>query len=318
LFLVGFRSANFVNNIVRATRRVRKEHMEGSVQTDEGGAPTTSPAPVQTQVADDTGAEDVKVESETRETEIPESKSSTESEVKLTEKGTKLDPDPLSAAHQQLANERSLRTQYETVLRSPELLKKFAKEAGYTLEEAKEALKEEVYSADKLQTGEDVANALNEIRSMTTKETKTYREQVENLQKELNDLKAGREREALVSKTTSDVTAIRAKYSELNPKDPSYDKELESEIGKMYYKLDFDEGSQRWLGRYSLAEITDFKMSGMTRAKKKGSEEAQTDIKVKERGKVVTSSKPSSGEGAESDDPGTAIAQRIARSFKKS
>jgi DNA-binding transcriptional MerR regulator len=292
--------------------------MEGSVQTDEGGAPTTSPAPVQTQVADDTGAEDVKVESETRETEIPESKSSTESEVKLTEKGTKLDPDPLSAAHQQLANERSLRTQYETVLRSPELLKKFAKEAGYTLEEAKEALKEEVYSADKLQTGEDVANALNEIRSMTTKETKTYREQVENLQKELNDLKAGREREALVSKTTSDVTAIRAKYSELNPKDPSYDKELESEIGKMYYKLDFDEGSQRWLGRYSLAEITDFKMSGMTRAKKKGSEEAQTDIKVKERGKVVTSSKPSSGEGAESDDPGTAIAQRIARSFKKS
>lgn len=292
--------------------------MEGSVQIDDGGTTVSSSAPVQTQTpAESTGTEDVKVESEIQATETPKEETPAESPVQYTEKGTKLDNDPLSAAHQQLANERNLRTQYETVLKSPELLSKFAKEAGYTLGEAKEAIKEELYSADKLQTGEDVANALNELRSTSVKETSTYKEEVKSLRKELEDLKAGRQVERVTNTINSEVSAIRTKYSALNPKDPSYDKELETEIGEMYHELDFDEKTGGYKGNYSLMKLTDRIMRAAGKMKKKGSEEAQTTIINKEKGKVVTSSKPSTGEGGESDDPGTAIAQRIARSLKK-
>lgn len=289
--------------------------MEGSVQVDNGGGPTLTSTPAQitdvgTEVKDSINSGSQEIESQDNKSET------TDSEVKLTEKGTKLDPNPESAIHQQLANERKLRTDYETVLKSPELLKKFAREAGYSLTEAKEALEEEVYSQDNLQTGADVAKALNEIRSTSVKEAKTYREQIQKLEKELGDLKAGREIEQVTTTIKSDILAIQGKYPELNPKDPSYDKDLETEIAEMYNELDFDQQTGGYRGQYSIAKLTDRIMRAAGKAKKKGSQEAQTDIKVKERGKIVTSSKPSN-EGAESDDPGTAIAQRIAKSFKR-
>lgn len=293
--------------------------MEGSVQTDEGGVPSTTTETAQPAEGTKTETtEDVKAGEGTQATETQtEETSDANGKAKLTEKGTKLDPDPLTAAHQELANERKLRGQYEMVLKSPELLRKFAKEAGYTLEEAKEALEEEVYSADKLQTGEDVAKALNEVRTTSVKEIRTTKELLTSLQKEVAELKAERQVGRVTSTLTSDVSAIREKYPVLNPKDPSYDPELEKEIGKMYRDLDYDEERGSFRGNISLLRLTDRIMRAANAGRKKGSEEAQTDIRVKERGKVVTSSKSSSGEGTESDDPGTAIAQRIAKSLKR-
>src|SRR5690606_18792007 len=60
-----------------------------------------------------------------------------EGQPKLTEKGTKLDPNPLSAAHQELANERRKLAQYQQVLSNPEMLKRYAAQMGMTLAEAK-------------------------------------------------------------------------------------------------------------------------------------------------------------------------------------
>lgn len=284
--------------------------MEGSVQVDEGGFPTST----QSTTTDDTSVTDVKAEGQT------ETQGETGEKPELTEKGTKRDPNPESAVHQELANTRAKLKDFETVLRSPELLRKFAKEAGYSLEEAKAAIeeeKEDLYSADKLQTSEDVAKALNEMKSLSKKETSGYKAEIEALKKQISDFTAREQSDRIVTTMSSEISAVREKYPSLNPKDPSYDKELEKEIGEMYYDLDFDKESNSFRGKVSLANITDRVMRAAGKAGKKASEEAQTDIKVKERGKVTTSSKPSTGESAQSDDPGTAIAQKIARYFKK-
>jgi hypothetical protein len=284
--------------------------MEGSVHVDDGGTDTSSTPTTETPTGEKSQGtvKDVQTSGESGTDSHVES----QSEQHLTEKGTKLDSDPLTAAHQELANERKLRGQYETVLKSPELLRRFAQEAGYTLAEAKDALKEEVYSADKLQTGEDVARALNEVRASAT----SYKTEIDSLKRELSDLKSGRQQEQFVSTLTHDVSEVRGKYPALDPTDPAYDPDLEREIGELYQEVDLDEQTGRFRGKYSLVKIADRVMKAAGIAKKKGSQEAQTDVKVKERGKVTTSSKPA-GEASESSDPGTAIAQRIAKALKK-
>ena len=290
--------------------------MEGSVQVDTGVGGASSDTSDDIKV---TGGQTDTGTQQTGGTQGDEGdKGGTgEGQDQKTDKGTKLDPNPQSAVHQQLANAEKKLRDYETVLRSPELLRKFAKAAGYTLEEAKAAIEEEksdLYSGDKLQTGEDVAKALNELRSTSVKEAKTYQEKIAALEKKISSLESGRTAERVTMTLNQEVSQLREKYPELNPKDPSYDPELEHEIGKMYEKLDKDPQPGGFRGQPSLLEIADLVMKAAGKAKKKGSEEAQTDVKVKERGKVTTSSKATTG-SSESEDAGTAIAQRIAKAI---
>lgn len=291
--------------------------MEGSVHVDNGGADLSSEDTDVKDTSVDTGAKDTgsstKAEGDTK------VKTGDDGDADITDKGTKRDQNPESARVQELANKVR---DYEAVLRSPELLRKFAKEAGYSLTEAKEVLEdkkdeaEDAYTPDKLQTADDLAKALTELRHSSVKETKAYRDKVDALERELTILRNGRQVERITNNLQSDITAAREKYPVLNPKDPSYDPELEKEIGEMFNDLDYDEQSRSYRGNYSLLKLTDRFMKATGRAKKKGSEEAQTDIVIKGRGKVTTGSKPASG-GSESEDPGTAIAQRIAKSLKR-
>jgi hypothetical protein len=280
---------------------------EGSVDIDTGNMP---------QGQSDTSDEVEEVGEETSQEETPkevEESSSEQSkeEVELTEKGTKLDPNPQSAAYQQLANERRLRQQYEQVLRDPGLLKKYAQESGMTLAEAKEEVKEDLYSVDKLKTAEDVANALNEIKTGFTKNLSNLQEENQRLKSELTGLSSSRQFEYVANNMQKDISTVREKYPELNPKSSEFDPELEREIGSFYHELDYDPQLGGYRGNYSIAKITDRIMKAAGRARDKGAKKAQTIVKQKEAGKVVTSSKASSKSESVSTDPATAIAQRI-------
>lgn len=292
---------------------------EGSQEIDGGGMPTTT-------VNDDQSQdESIEVRDEGKdqdgEAQATDTQNQGEQDQQLTEKGTKLDPNPLSAAHQQLANERRLRQQFQAVLSDPVALRKYAKESGYSMEEAKAEIKEEVaktYTPDRFKTPEDVANALNEIQANSQKSLAELREENKRLREGFTGFNESRHIEHVANTMQQDIGTIRGKYSELNPKSPDYDPELEKEIGSFYHKLDAvdpNDSEKGYKGQFSIAEIADSFMRAAGRAKKKGSEEAQTNVRVKQAGRVVTSSKTASKGESESKDPGTVIAQRIAKAL---
>lgn len=286
--------------------------MEGSVEIDTGVASSN-------ELPESNDSDVVETSTEGQDNSTPEPEAQKE-EVKYTEKGTKLDPNPQSAVHQELANERKLRTQYETVLRNPEYLRKYAKEMGLTMAEAKEEIqdkKEELYSADKFQTAEDIARALNEIRSGFTVKTSEYEKKIQGLESEIQGLATVRKFEAVKSTIQSDIVAAREKYPELDPKNASYDPELEKEIGELYHELDFDEATGAYRGSTSIAKLADRIMRAAGRAKKLGSDEAQTVIKERSAGRIVTSGKAVQKESQDSGDPASTIAARINRVMGK-
>lgn len=287
---------------------------EGSQEIDTSGTSTTAPL----QDSPESGEKDEgTVSTETQETE---KKVEGEGEVKLTEKGTKLDPDPKSAVHQNLANANRRIQQMERVLGSPELLRKFAKESGMSLTEAKAEIKEakdevEDFTGENFQTAEDVASVLNQMRSGLTGELQSLKDENKRLMEGMKGMDSSRQAEKVANTMQQDITTIRGKYPELDPKSSEYDKDLEKEIGLLYHDLDFDPQSKSYRGSVSMASLADRVMKAAGRAKKKGSEQAQTDVVTKQAGKVVTPGKSPSKGTTESKDPGTAIAQKIAKTL---
>lgn len=281
---------------------------EGSGDVDDGGLPS------QTINDDSTQDESPEVaEVATKEEETP-----TEEAAEYTEKGTKLDPNPQSRAHQELANERRQRLQYQQVLENPEALKKYAAQMGLTLTEAKAEIKQEqktLYTPDRFKTADDVANALNEMHTNHESELAAIREENQRLKEGLTGFSQTQRIERIATTMAQEVSSVREKYPELNPKSPEYDKDLEKEIGEMYHELDFDEKSGGYKGNYSIAKLTDRVMRAAGKARQKGSQDAQTQVKVKQAGKVVTSSGGANKPASESKDPGTVIAQRIAKAL---
>lgn len=283
---------------------------EGSSEIDTGGLPTQTVNDSPQEESED----EVVEQPETPEEETPKE----EGDAEYTEKGTRLDPNPQSRAYQELANERRQRLQYQQVLENPEALKRYAAQMGLTLAEAKAEIKEEqkaVYTPDRFKTADDVANALNEMHTNHQKELEAIRAENESLKAGLTGFSQSRQVERIATTLSQDVSSVREKYPELNPKSPDYDPELEKEIGEMYHELDFDERTGGYKGAYSLAKLTDRVMRAAGKARQKGSQDAQTQIKVKQAGRVVTTSKGSNKPAGESTDPGTAIAQRIAKAL---
>jgi hypothetical protein len=244
-----------------------------------------------------------------------------EEEPKLTEKGTKLDPDPLSAAHQQLANEKRIRGQMEQVLASPELLAKFMEEqygvkvpASTAKAEDKGESAPRTYKAEDFENLEDVANVVNTLQSSFEQKVQTYETQIKQLNTAVQSLLQGGNAERIASKTESDVNGLRSQ-PELDPKSSDFIDGLESDIAQEYHRLDFDEKTQMYRGNHSIKEIGDRLISIARKARAKGSLQAQTIVKDKSEGKVVTTPKVSDEGDAEKADPASSIAQGINKLF---
>lgn len=248
-------------------------------------------------------------------------------EPKKTEKGTKLDPNPKSAVHQQLANERRIRTQMEQVLASPELIAKFVREQyGIEIPLAKGATPQpaatetkpvttQKWTAKDFESLEDVAEKFNGLQEQFTSEIQKRDEEIKGLKGQLGGMSERGRILQIADSLEGDVKALSSE-PELNPNSPEFIPGLEDEIGALYHKLDFDEASGMYRGNYSMREIGQSIIKTARTAKKAGSQRAQTIVKDKTGGRVRTGTQ--SNNGAPSRDelpPAASIAQGISRMF---
>lgn len=252
------------------------------------------------------------------------------SEPKLTDKGTKLDPNPQSAVHQELANERRVRLELEKVLTDPVKLREYMKESGYetptqTQTETKTEPKVapelqqvlDLMNPDKLQTVGDYAAALKASFEYNQKLVNDHQTKVEALTKELSGLSVDRRVEAVANSIDKDISLVREKYPELDPSKPEFSPELEKEIGELFNELDYDASAKMYRGQHSLASIAERFMRTAGALKKAGSLDAQKIIKEKRMGQSVPTGKATAERGEENLSPGQVIAQRIARMNSK-
>lgn len=251
-------------------------------------------------------------------------KDSEEGEPELTEKGTKKDPNPLSAAHQELANERKTRSQMEQVLANPDLLAKFMeKQYGIKIavpskdgEGNGKATAPEVkqFTAKDFENLDDVANVVNGIQSSFMSKIKEQAEIIQELGTIVHGMQQGGNAQRLYTTMSEDVAQLQ-KEPELNPDSPDFIEGLEQEIAGLYKKLDFDEKTQTYRGQYSIAEIGKGLIATARKARAKGSQRAQTVVKNKSEGAVRTGTKVKEGNGADNSAPATSIAKGVAELF---
>lgn len=264
------------------------------------------------------------ISEETQESDTPDQDDSGESgkenqdtsEEQLTEKGTKLDPNPLSAAHQQLANERKIRQQYEQLLSNPQLLSQYIK-SQYGSPVANQQVEEpeiKEYKADDFESLDDVANVVNNLQKSFVEKTKSYEEKIMQLSNAVSLLTRSATQDKVASNIEREVIGLQG-IKELDPKSPEFIDGLEEEIVSLYHRLDFDENTGTYRGQYSIAEIGKSIVEAAKKARQAGSQKAQTIIKRKAEGRVTTSSKVEEETDDEKLSPEDSIAKGISQMF---
>jgi hypothetical protein len=264
------------------------------------------------------------ISEETQESDTPDQDDSGESgkenqdtsEEQLTEKGTKLDPNPLSAAHQQLANERKIRQQYEQLLSNPQLLSQYIK-SQYGSPVANQQVEQpeiKEYKADDFESLDDVANVVNNLQKSFVEKTKSYEEKIMQLSNAVSLLTRSATQDKVASNIEREVIGLQG-IKELDPKSPEFIDGLEEEIVSLYHRLDFDENTGTYRGQYSIAEIGKSIVEAAKKARQAGSQKAQTIIKRKAEGRVTTSSKVEEETDDEKLSPEDSIAKGISQMF---
>lgn len=297
---------------------------EGSVIVD-GRDADVSDATEETQETSETSTEAEEPASSTEEsseaqalvettTETPSE--SVDSEQKLTDKGTKLDPDPLTAAHQQLANERRQRLQYEEILNNPTRYMELARQAGLLKDEDKvtpvaQPQVTKQFTVEDVQSAEDVAKLLNELNGAVAQTKQSYEKQVQELEQKVAAISEQRRAEGVANSIQSDGALVREKYPELKPGSP-YAKELEKEIAKRYHQLNWNEQAMEYTNAYPLSMVAEMVITPIRLAKTQAVDQAQTIVRQKGMGKVVTSGKVS-----EEETSGDSIAAIISKQSRR-
>lgn len=281
---------------------------EGSVFTEDSDVDESQDS--DTSGSEDTTGENNSTEGEASETEDEAEAESTESTLKsqeqekaeLTEKGTKLDADPLSRVNQELANERAKIRQYENVLNDPTTLRSYV--AQFEKPGTQEQGKEPEMRVEDIQTTEDLQ------RYQRQQDTKLD-SKLKELDSSIANVKSTQKDTAVATTIQSDITTIREQYPELNPKNNAYNPELDKAVGELYEMYDFDKASNSFKGQVSIKEIADKIMVAAGSSKKQGSAEAQTTIRDKRTGKAV-----SGASNTAPDESGMSTGQIIAQRIK--
>lgn len=247
-----------------------------------------------------------------------------EDNQELTEKGTKLDKDPKSALHQQLANEKRLREQMTQVLGNPKLIAQFMKsqynidvpvegdQKGKTEEVVEEV---EEFKAEDFEDVDDVASKFNEMRKAFLERDKTKELKITELEGKINELINGGQRARIASNISQGVDSLR-KAAELTPGSPDFIPGLEEKITEQFNKLDFDEATQSYRGQYSIDQVGKDLIDAIRMGRKAGSDKAQTIVKNKSQGQIKTSPKVSTEVDTDNMTPENSIAVGISKMFK--
>ncbi len=278
-----------------------RESQESTEETSENVGATESEEPVKEVKEEAPEAKDT----ETKDTEEPE----------LTEKGTKLDSNPQSALHQQLANERRAKAQMEQVLGNPETLAKFMKQQyGVDVPVSKTDTQTSTkrYKAEDFSNLDDVAGKFNELQEGFEQKSKSYEEQIKQLGNVVSALAEGSRESQLASTMEKDVSSLRS-VPELKPGEPDFIDGLESKIAAKYVQLDFDEQTGRFRGQTTLKAVADDFIEAIRLGRTSGSQRAQTIVKDKTEGRVRTSAPVKDEQDTSKMNPGDSIAAGIAR-----
>ncbi len=261
-----------------------------------------------------------------------ESEEETEGETEgekpeLTEKGTKKDPNPKSAVHQELANEKKVRGQMEQVLGDPELLAKFAEERygiklpvkgvetkteDKTTGDAPELVD---YKAEDFENLDDVANKFNNLQKTFIEREKARDAKIEELTKQLGGIADGGKRVAIANNITQGVSSL-SKEPELDPKSPDFIPGLDEEIASRFNQLDYDPVSKVFKGQHSIENVGQEILKAVRLGRKSGSLKAQTIVKDKSQGKIKDNVKANDVVDTDKMKPGESIAQGIAKMMK--
>lgn len=260
-------------------------------------------------------------EAEAGKTEAVEGEEGAEAKADVTEKGTKLDPDPLSQANQLRANAEAQTRQYEALLNDPDRLKAYVKEL-----EAESGVKQEETTSPaldsldptKLETVEDLQNFAKALKEATQAE-------ISQVQKQLSGFTSTQVEEKTISRIQGEISSIKDTYPELRElnadgtKNPDYNEELDTLIGETYNELDLDPKTGKYRGIISVKKIADKIMRARSVGEGSGSRKAQTNVVDKRGGRVITSQ--TGGEGKAIDESklsaSATIAQRLQRASKK-
>ena len=241
----------------------------------------------------------------------------------VTEKGTKLDPDPLSQANQLRANAERRAREYEAFLNDPVKVKAYLedleKETGAGKKEDEKS-SDDISKLDpkKLETVEDLQNFAEALKEATRKEIAAVKSQ-------LTGFTSNQQQKETASRIQSEIAEVQTKYPqlrELNPdgsKNPDYDEELDKLVGETYNELDLDQRTGNYRGKVNILSIADRIMKAKTIGEGNGSRKAQTDVIDKRKGRVITSK--TGGASQTVDDsklsPAATIAERMKRAASR-
>ncbi len=250
-----------------------------------------------------TASEETKSEEVKQETTNTNSQETVDEKAELTEKGTKLDPNPLSRVNQELANERAKIKQYEEVLNNPTLLKSYVAQIDKQPEKVEEKVPEKIMREEDVKTTED-------LRVYLKQQDEKLNSKLKELDSTISTVKSSQRDTAVANGISNDIQAVREQYPELNPKSDSYDPELDTAVGAMYELIDLDPKTKQFRGNIRITDVASIIMKASGSSKKQGSQEAQTVIKDKRSGKV-TSGSSSQVSDISNMTPSQIIASRI-------
>lgn len=245
----------------------------------------------------------------------PEGEATVEGE-KRTEKGTKLADDPLQQAHQLRANAEAKARKMEEFLSDPKRVKAYLQEIEEEEKKARGTTEttEELIDPDKLETVDDLKKYAKQLKSQTQKE-------IDAVKKQVGGMVDGERTRATATRIASEVTAVQDKYPTLREfnadgtKNPDYNEELDSAIGQFYNDLDLDPRTGMYRGQYSIQKITERFMKVRGIGEKNGSLKAQTIIRDKRTGRVITNQ--AGGTDGQPDESKQSASQTIADRMKR-
>lgn len=277
------------------------EHVESSEDGGQSEEQEQSTEETETEESQETGAEESTGEEETSEegTEEEDGSETTDEGKKgedRTSKGTKKDPDPMSALNQELANTRRLNSDMIRLLEDPEALAEYLtnlkKEKGAGAAnadgEADFNIDEEVKN---LKTVEDLQNFAKKFVGKVNKDLDAHKTRIEK----------GEQRQRFIENVgkvgdqiKADIQAVRQARPELVPtladgsKNPKYNPVLDKLIGDTFEALEFDKKTGLFRGRIPFGFVAKTILAAWDQGGQSGSKRAQTVVIDKRRGRVIS------------------------------
>lgn len=243
------------------------------------------------ETAEDTSTEETQ-ETDTENVDVEETVEDTEetTEKETTDKGTKLDPDPLSRANQLRANAEARLREYEKFMNDPDQIKGYLK--TFDKDESEEI------SLDKVETTGDLQKYLKQEREKDKAEIESVKDQLS--------------KSAALNQYDSQLTTVRKNY-------PDMTDEQENIIGDIFEAANFIKNGNdiKYEPRISLTDVANKVMGLSKSARKEGSKDAQTIVRNASAGrnKSGSVSTPKTDESKMTAEQ--TIAHRMAQASKK-